>query len=68
MGMVAILAMWPKTNVIFKLFYLLNTPYEIWVETAQWFLGKRCLDMYEAVQNELPLMKGQRSAWTLELI
>ena len=33
MGMVAILAKWPKTN-IFILFYLMNTPYEIRVQAA----------------------------------
>ena len=37
----------PKNNIIFKLFYLLNTPN--WVRTAQWILRKRCLDMYKAV-------------------
>ena len=35
--MVAILVKWPKTNIMFLLFYLPN-PYEIWVQTAQWFL------------------------------
>ena len=52
MGMVAILVKWPKTNIEFILFYLLKTPYEIWVQTAQWFLKKWCLDMHVAVQNE----------------
>ena len=55
-------------NITSILFYLLNTPYEIWVQTAQWFLRKRCLDTYVAVQNEQPWMKGQRSAWPLVLI
>ena len=31
MGMVAILVKWPKTNIISILFYLMNTPYQIWV-------------------------------------
>ena len=43
MGMVAILVKWPKTNIIFILFDLLNTPYEIQIQTAQWFLRKKML-------------------------
>ena len=45
----------------------MNTPYEIGVQSAKWFLRKRCLDMYVAVQNKRPWMQGQMSAWPLAL-
>ena len=28
----------------------MNTSYETWVQTAKWFLWKKCLDTYVAVQ------------------
>ena len=46
-----------QNSIIFILFYRLNTPYEIWVQTAQWILRNRCLDMYKAVQCGWPLIK-----------
>ena len=60
MDTVVILVKWPKTNIIFILFYLLDTPYEIWIQTTQLFLRKLCLDTYAAVQNEWPWMICQR--------
>ena len=55
---VAILIKWPKKNIILILFYLLNIPYEIGVQTVQFTLRKKCLDMYKAVQYEWPWVKG----------
>ena len=53
-----------KNNIIFILFYLLNNPYEIWVQTAQWILRKRCLDMYKAVQYEWPWIERSKVSLT----
>ena len=54
MGMVAILVKWPKTNIIFILFYLLNTPLKFKFKQPNDFWEKKCLDTYVAVQNEWP--------------
>ena len=39
----AVFVKWPKTMKRV-------TPYEVWVLTAKWFLRKKCLYMYVAVQ------------------
>ena len=43
MGMAAILVMWPGP---FEQNFVpppMDTPYEIWLQLAQWFLRRRCL-------------------------
>ena len=61
MDVAPILVKCPKPSVTFiRVHLLMNAPYDIWVQSAQWFLRKRCFDMYVEVRNEWTCMKGQR--------
>ena len=41
-----------------------ESPYEIWVQLAKWFLRKLCFDILMGLQYEWPWLKGQRSTLT----
>ena len=43
MGMAAILVMWPGPFEQTSFPHPMETPYEIWLQLAQWFLRRRCL-------------------------
>ena len=43
MGMVAILVMWPGLFEQLSFPHPMDTPYEIQLQSAQWFLIRRCL-------------------------
>ena len=48
---------------------LKKTPYENWLQSAQWFLRKKYLDMYVAFKmSDLRLkVKGQLDLWYLSI-
>ena len=64
MGMEAILVMWPKQFAYIWLTYHKESPYEIWVQLAKWFLRKLCFNILMGLQYERPWLKGQRPALT----
>ena len=43
MGMAAILGMWPGPFKETFVPHPMETPYEIWLQSALWFLRRRCL-------------------------
>ena len=59
MGMAAILIMWPGPFEQTFIPYPMKTPYEIWLQSVQWFLRRRCLKSV----NDKQMMDGQ---WTTE--